>query len=409
MVSTSQATHLEFPVVSLRRIPSKTDTDGLKTYIAVVSVFDVPNLDEWRAINTRDAKLAGSVPKAIRATLNDDPGMFLFKNRGLVVTAKDVKFDNESSLLRLTLEDPNVHGLLDGGHTYKVMQVYCSEVDKTAIQSSEQAFVRMEVLEGFSPEEIREIVEARNTSNQVKNQSLMELAKAFEGIKSAIVGETYANKVAYKEYEIMEGTDGRIAKPIDVREVVALLTVFDKEQYGDNNHPILAYSQKATCLNRFKDNSGSYKKIYPLLKDILKLWDVIHRDMRKWYEASKTKQGQGAKFGGIKGVTSNRPTTLYFIDEEAGEIIPSSFKYPILAALRALVEEKNGHYSWGLNPEAALQNGLGEQLTEVVIANALELRNPNKLGKTTSVWDQCYSKAQVWYLKSQAAKYKQQA
>lgn len=406
MVSMSQATHLEFPVVSLRRIPSKTDTDGLKTYIAVVSVFAVPNLDEWRAINIRDAKLTGSVPVAIRATLDEDPGMFLFKNRGLVLTAKDVKFNNESSVLELSLEDPNIHGLLDGGHTYKVMQAYCSEVDKTTIQSSDQAFVRIEILEGFNPDQIRDIVDARNTSNQVKNQSLMELAKHFEGIKSAIAGETYANKIAYKEYEIMDGTDGKIAKPIDVREIVALLTVFDKEHYGDNNHPILAYSQKASCLNRFKENSGSYKKIYPLLKDILKLWDVIHRDMRKWYEASKEKQGQGAKFGRITGITPNRSTALYFIDEEAEDLIPSSFKYPILAALRAFVEEKDGHYSWGLNPEVSLQKGLGEQLTEVVMANALELRNPNKLGKTGSVWDQCYSKAQVWYLKSQAAKYK---
>ena len=406
MVTMSQATHLEFPVVSLRRIPSKTDTEGLKTYIAVVSVFEVPNLDDWRAINIRDAKLTGSVPKAIRDTLNDDPGMFLFKNRGLVVTAKEVKFDNESSKLTLALEDPDVHGLLDGGHTYKVIQQYCSDVKDAEAQPSEQAFVRVEILEGFNPDQIRDIVDARNTSNQVKNQSLMELGKYFIGIKSAIVGETYANKIAYKEYEIMEGTDGKTAKPIDVREIVALLTLFDKEDYGDNNHPILAYSQKATCLNRFKENLETYKKIYPLLKDILRLWDIIHRDMRKWYEASKEKQGQTGRFGKITGVTPDRKTALYFIDEEAKDLIPSSFKYPILAALRAFVEEKDGHYVWGLDPEFSLQNGLGEQLTEVVMANALELRNPNKLGKANSVWDQCYSKAQVWYLKKQAAKFK---
>jgi hypothetical protein len=408
MVSLSKATHLKFPVVSLRRIPSKTDTDGLKTYIAVVSVFDVPNLDQWRSINIRDAKLTGSVPAAIRKTLDENPGMFLFENRGLVVTAKDVKYDNESNVMTLTFEDSDIHGLLDGGHTYKVMQAYCSEVDREEIQSSDQAFVRMEILEGFTPEQIRDIVDARNTSNQVKDQSLMELGKYFIGIKSAIAGEAYADKIAYKEYEIMEGAseDKQIPKPIDIREIVALLTVFDKEHYGDNNHPIVAYSQKATCLNRFKDYPESYKKIYPLLKDILKLWDVIHRDMRKWYVGSKEKQGAGAKFGKITGINPKRPTELYFVAEVAPDLIPSSFKYPILAALRAFVVEKDGRYKWGLDPKVSLENGLGEQLTEVVIANALELRNPNKLGKTSSVWDQCYSKAQVWYLKKQAAKFK---
>jgi len=93
----------------------------------------------------------------------------------------------------------------------------------------------------------------------------------------------------------------------------------------------------------------------------------------------------------------------HFLNEVAADSIPSSFKYPLLAALRAFVEERDGHYIWGFDVEGALQSGLGVQLTEVVMSNALELRNPNKLGKTSSVWDQCYSKAQVWYLKAQAS------
>ncbi len=402
----TQGKFLQFPVVSLRRIPSKADTEGFRTYIAVIDVFDVPDFTEWRKINVRDPKLSGAVPTAIRQTLDEDPSSFLFKNRGLVVTVKEVKFDNESSKLTLILENPDVHGLLDGGHTYKVIKAYCSDINKNDITPSDQAFVRMEIMEGFNNEQIRDIVDARNTSNQVKDQSLMELAKSFDGIKSAIAGQPYSNKVAYKEYEIMEGTDGKTAKPIDVREIIALLTLFDKDHYGDNNHPIVAYSQKAACLNRFKDNPESYKKILPLLKDILKLWDITHRDMRTWYQDSKAKQGQGAKFGRITGVITDRQVMLNYLDETTTDIIPTSFKYPILAALRTFVEEKNGYYCWGLNVEDALENGLGEQLTEVLTNNAIELRNPNKLGKTSSVWDQCYSKAQVWYLKAQAARSK---
>jgi len=406
MVTQSQGISFQVPVVSLRRIPSKADSDGFRTYIAVVSVFDLPDLTEWRKINVRDPKLNGAVPKAIRKTLDEDPSSFLFKNRGLVITAKAVKFDNESSTLTVELENPDIHGLLDGGHTYKVMNAYCSDVEREQIPSQDQAFVRLEIMEGFNGEQILDIVDARNTSNQVKDQSLMELAKSFDGIKKEIAEEPYANKVAYKEYEIMQGTDGKTSKPIDVREIIALMTLFDKEHYGDNNHPIVAYSQKAACLNRFRDYPDSYKKILPLLKDILRLWDVIHRDMRIWYQDSKYRQGQGAKFGRITGVTADRTVPLYFLDETATDIIPTSFKYPILAALRAFVEESDGHYHWGLNVEDALNNELGEQLTEVLTANAIELRNPNKLGKTSSVWDQCYSKAQVWYLKAQAAKSK---
>jgi hypothetical protein len=404
MVIQSQGATIEFPVVSLRRIPSKADTDGLRAYVAVVSVFDLPDLTEWRKINVRDPKMNGAVPKAIRKTLDEDPASFLFKNRGLVITVKSTKFDTESSKLTLNMENPDIHGLLDGGHSYKVIKAYCSDVDREEIQTQDQAFVRLEVLEGFDGEQIRNIVDARNTSNQVKDQSLMELANSFDGIKKAIAGQPYANKVAYKEYEIMDGTDGKTAKPIDVRDIIALMTLFDKDHFGDNNHPVMAYSQKADCLKRYKDNRESYEKILPLLKDILRLWDVIHRDMRSWYEESKAKQGQGAKFGRITGVTADRDVSLDFLGETSTDIIPTAFKYPILAALRAFVEEIDGHYRWGMDVENALINDLGMQLTEVLTANAIELRNPNKLGKSSSVWDQCYSKAQVWYLKNQASK-----
>ncbi|TMB64843.1 MAG: hypothetical protein E6J43_12905 [Chloroflexi bacterium] len=84
------------------------------------------------------------------------------------------------------------------------------------------------------------------------------------------------------------------------------------------------------------------------------------------------------------------------------DTIPTAFTYPVLASLRAFLEEKNGVLAWGknLDPVRSLESGLGEQLTEVVISNALEMRNPTKQGKTGAVWDQCYSKAQIWYLKA---------
>jgi hypothetical protein len=372
----------------------------------VVGVCDLPDLTNWRKINVRDPKIRGAVPEAIKKTLLEDPTMFLFKNRGLVVTAKSVKFDNELNRLTLYLENSEIHGLLDGGHTYKVIQNYCADIEVSESPTQDQAFVRLEILEGFNGAQIIDIVDARNKSNQVKNQSLFELQQKFEGIKNAISGQPYSDKIAYKEYEIMEGEDDGKAKPIDVREIIALLTLFDKEHFGDNNHPIVAYSQKESCLTRFKQYPSSYEKIYPLLKDIVRLWDIVYMEMSVWYQSSKAKQGQGSKFGRITGVIPDKEVELQYIGETVKYHIPSSFIYPILASLRSCIEEMDGTYKWGIDVETALNNELGEQLTEVVISNAIELRNPNKLGKTSPVWDQCYSKTQVWYLKAQASKSK---
>jgi hypothetical protein len=207
MATPIQLSALRFPVASFRRIPSLVDSLQHHSYVAVVDVFDLPDLSAWRRINVRDPKETGAVPKAIRQTLLENPNMFQFMNRGLVITAKKVEFNTESGTLTVLMENPEIHGLLDGGHTYKVINTYCSETDRELLPADRQSFVRVELLEGFGPDQISDIVEARNTSNQVKDQSLLELEKAFEGIKQEIIGTRYANLIAYKEYEIYEGTD----------------------------------------------------------------------------------------------------------------------------------------------------------------------------------------------------------
>ncbi len=200
-----------------------------------------------------------------------------------------------------------------------------------------------------------------------------------------------------------QGTDeaGKNPKPIDVREIVAFLTVFNKELYGENRHPVSAYARKAACLDGFRDNPDSFDKIYGLLPEILRLWDIINLNMRDWYEALKADKGERAKFARITGIQA-KPSRLYFLDSTSSDTIPTAFAYPMLASLRAFIEEENGKFRWGkgLQPHKALMDGLGQQLTDVVISNALEFRNPTKQGKTPGVWDQCYSKAQIWYLKA---------
>ncbi len=196
MVSVANQAQLSFPAVSFRRIPSPADPQQQHSYVAVVSVFDLPDLSGWRAINIRDARESGRVPKAIRETLEESPAMFFFMNRGLVITAEQVAFDTEASVVTVTLTHPKLHGLLDGGHTYTVIRSYTSRTDRSELPLDEQAFVRVEFLEGFDTEQAVDIVDARNTSNQVKDQSLDELKHRFEGIKRAVAGEPYEDLIS---------------------------------------------------------------------------------------------------------------------------------------------------------------------------------------------------------------------
>src|ERR1035438_6883961 len=104
-----------FPVVSFRNIETPFPKNGYRDYVAIVSVAELPDLSHWRKINVRDPKLTGSVPTAIRKSVSENPDLFVFMNRGIVVAAEKVNFDNKSGEVTVTLRDPKLHGLLDGG------------------------------------------------------------------------------------------------------------------------------------------------------------------------------------------------------------------------------------------------------------------------------------------------------
>lgn len=278
------AERFNFPVVSFRHIETPFEKKGYKDFIAVVDVSLLPDLTAWRKINVRDPKLTGTVPKAIRESVRDNAETFVFLNRGIVLAVASTSFNNQTGNLTLTLEDQNIHGLLDGGHTYNILLQ-----ESKSLQAPQ--YVKVEILEGFNHEEIVDLVDARNTSNQVKDQSLMNLQGEFEEIKGYVARQPYARLIAYKEHELLD--DGS-AKPIDIREVVAVLTCFDRANFDARVHPIIAYSSKAACLNHFKNHVTDYRKIYPLAHDILALFDSVQLHLPDLYNKVRRKSGEVA-------------------------------------------------------------------------------------------------------------------
>lgn len=381
---------LTFPVVSFRHLESPFEKQGYRDYFATVDIGHLPDFSGWRKINVRDPKLTGTVPNAIRNSVKDNPELFLFMNRGIALSVDSVSFDNRSSKLTITMKDPSIHGLLDGGHTYNILLEERENLEHPQ-------YVRLEILQGFKADDIPTLVDARNTSNQVRLQSLMNLREEFEKLKRAIHGRRFSKLIAFKEHEIDE--DGE-PKPIDVREVVAILTVFDRDHYDEKVHPINAYRSKQACLQHFEANRKSYEKLYPLAGDLLELYDYVQLYLPDLYNKVR-----GGKFGALTGVTyykGKRRAQLLFIGKECRYGVPSGFVYPILGAFRALLEtdRRTGRYMWGknLDPTKLLQGDLGERLADTIGNFALDARNPSKTGKSPLVWQACYQAGQVAYL-----------
>jgi len=175
---------ISFPVYSLRNLKTPFGRKpGFRNHVAIIEVQDLPDLREWRRINVRDPKLTGTLPDDIRESFLSNLDSFVFLNRGIVLAVESLRFekgakdksnDDDSGTLHLSLSDPDCHGLLDGGHTYAIIR----QNRETLREKGAKQYVKVEIIEGF--DDLVKLVEARNSSNQVKDESLMNLAKDFE-------------------------------------------------------------------------------------------------------------------------------------------------------------------------------------------------------------------------------------
>lgn len=391
-------TVLQFPVVSFRHLETPHLKQGLKDYYAIVDIKQLPDLSQWRKINVRDPKLRGSVPNAIREGLAEHPDLFLFMNRGLVIAAQDVIFDNKSNLLQLTLSDESLHGLLDGGHSYNIIYDAAKSLEDTR-------YVKIEFLTGFDREAITNVVDARNTSNQVKDESLMNLDGKFDVLKNQLSSKQYAKYIAYKEYEL--GNDN-LPLPIDIKHVISILYCFDKTTFGDNNHPINAYSSKGAVLKHFGESDSAYNKLYSIASDLLRLYDHIHQVLPEKYSSARKTSGDVShgKFGKLTGVTKlSKPQKLYFTDTLSDYNIPKGFIYAILASFRALLINVDGRWAWpkGVDPFEIFNGDVGTELASTLSEYALQDQNPNKTGKNSTYWASCYKIVETYYLRQRIA------
>jgi hypothetical protein len=296
----------------------------------------------------------------------------------------------------LTLDFPNQekHGNLDGGHTYKI--ILRNRGDLTFDQ-----YVRMEILTGIE-DFFQEVVGARNTSVQVKDESLAELEHKFQIIKDALASTPFSDRIAYRENDDFD---------IDVREIIAILTMFNIKRYNDNSHPIVTYSQKQTCLTHYladiDEEDNPFLKMKAIAPQIFALYNHIERNMPYIY--IKSKEG-GGRYGGTKGVTYKDGREfcrlLYAEGEEYSKYdSPKGWIYPIVAAFRSIVEEdsETGTYRWS-NNVGPLEYLEDEALfTELVVSTVLRSKslgsNPNAVGKDSGHWKSLYTTVQNKFLR----------
>lgn len=115
-------TKLRFKAFEFKKLSDPCNKEsGHVKYVCYVQANTIPSeITDWMETNPREQKMTTNVALKIKDSLENSL-IFHELNRGVVFSVEDAKWDNETKDLVLTLENPDVHGNIDGGHTLRAI------------------------------------------------------------------------------------------------------------------------------------------------------------------------------------------------------------------------------------------------------------------------------------------------
>lgn len=384
-----------FKVESFRKLPDPINPDERERYYAFCDTKNLPP-DFPMETNPREQNLNTKVAKKIKGGFFDQGSqLFHLLNRGLLISADSVDFNNHNGILTIEMTDQWRHGLVDGGHTYRIVTS-----NENQEQLSVPQYITLEIMTGVE-DDFELIAGARNTSVQVKEKSLAELEGKLDIIHDLVAGEPFEDDVAYVENE---------DKPIDVENVISLLTMFHTKIHGEAQ-PWYTYSVKVRTLQTYLQNEKSYAHLSGISSKIFRLHDHVKRTFPDFYKS--VSGGNFGRLGALKEIgykNGKLAYPLYFSPKQNGEFekvahdIPGGFVYPILGAMRVLAEpDSKGKYKWLVDP-ISFYNSVASKLVELTMEASGDFgRNAMAVGKSPRHWEGLYNYVAATYFKTKAS------
>ena len=397
-----------FRVHTARRVPDPS-LQGAERHIFTCSVADLP-AGLPKDPNPREQNIGRGIyyNEVKGSLLNKEPAtpnVFHLKNKGITLSAKKV---HRISDQEFDVEFAPGQGILDGGHTYEICQENLTEIEKRnallreKLDSDDEVegvlieqFVSLYVLTGLPVELTAEVAGGLNTAVQVQKFALENLQGQFDWIKEELAGMPYASKIAFKQNE--KDTD------IDVRDLLMLMDLFNISDYPNDSssHPLRAYASKQAVLSNYLDHSDNYKKLRPILRDILVLHDKISR------EALLLHNKNGGRAGGLAFVEESKqrqPYPFIFTGEKGKNRLTRGALFPMLAAFRWMVQEnEHGAIEWrgGFDTVKRVWDEVGAELMrETQETSNANGKKPNAIGKSRNHWSGLHKTVTVAEMKS---------
>jgi hypothetical protein len=371
---------LRFPAQQYRVIPAPGGSSRVGLFY--VPAASVPKeLYEWRDVNPREINDRSGTYKAIVETLNDEPARFHERNRGITIVSKEIHYDDKRKEVILTLDDKSQHGVVDGSHSLHAIL----EAQKSPPEGGWPAHVFVIAKTGIDSDQIAEVAGGLNTSQQVDLKSLENLRDHFAPLQAAIEHEPYANSIAYKMNE---------SKPVDVREVLYYLAVFDARSFDGNKHPVALFGRKEGIVRQFAIQAEKPSKTNPFsilttrAPDILRLRDKIEKRAL----ALKIGRYKASKQARVRS-DSHRENMLYFLNEKVNGKIPLGWIMPMLAAFRANVRwnEPEGSFSWIVPLDELVDIAIERLVGGILEVHEQENSRPEYVGRNSIAWRMSYT------------------
>ncbi|XCY62033.1 AIPR family protein [Streptococcus iniae] len=189
----------QFSFAKCTKMESPYKGDNRLVYHLFVNVKSIPE-GLPTEVNPREVNSKKIVYKKIVSGLTSNEDSFFVNNRGILIVAKKVTIDSLNNIIKLDIgngsdKDNSLYGVLDGGHTYHAIIN-----NRNLIDDEFSEFVHLEIMTNVR--NIDELSSARNTSVQVSDKAIAELADKFEFVKKDISNTPFAKKFLIEKMKI---------------------------------------------------------------------------------------------------------------------------------------------------------------------------------------------------------------
>jgi len=359
---------------------SKTVVQGTVEYVFYINGQEYKELPLDANVRLPDAK--AKPYKAMLETLATRPEDFFENNLGITVIAEQV---TEVTKSKFKLEFPSGTGILNGGHTQKAI------LDSQSDPNISKAIVKVSVrVKKYELKRVAEIAAAQNSSSAVKEYSLAEKRGLYVPLKRAMDEQKQKHIMWYEGCELPE-TGG--IKPDDL---IAMINLFHIDLYASaysksDTQPTQSASSKSSVFSRWEnicEQDNSFKKIYPLVNDIIDLSEIIKMDVTDKTGISKLQCIQDRK-------NDKGKVILPFSGKKPPFDIPQAIFMPMMAAFRANVfyDANTNEIGWYMD-NRELFSMVKKELCKIFSDFYMKTynRDMTRALKDPNLWDMMYTK-----------------